>query len=55
MSEGAYRTLRAPTVAHWYQRVPNGIWLYLRMPTSVCEWLLVAEVAYVCLWVTTCI
>ena len=55
MSEGAYRNLRAPTVAHWCQGVPNGVWRYLRVPTSVCERLLVAEVAYVCLCVPTCV
>ena len=61
MSEGAYRYLRAPTVAHWCQRVPNewclavsqGVYLCQMVPTCVCCCLWVSEDAFCCLRVTT--
>ena len=53
MSEGAYRYLRAPTVAHWFQRVLNGIGQYLRVCTCIRWCSLVSVVAYGCLRVTT--
>ena len=31
----------------------DGDYRCLRVPASVCEWLLVSEVSYVCLWVPT--
>ena len=49
MSEGAYRNLRAPTVAHWCQRVPNGVWRYIRVSTCIRWCPLVYVVAYGCL------
>ena len=33
--------------------VSEGNYWYLSVPTSICGWLLVSEVAYVCLWVPT--